>query len=83
MGRIGDRVRRLLGARMSNRATILNGHTRTGMRTGSLIPLTMSMTMLAPHLPYSMALIHSHDADARGSESEDDIGNYLGGVGRG
>ena len=42
----------------------------------------MTMAMLTPHLPYSMALIYSHDADARGSESEDDIDDYLGGVGR-
>lgn len=39
--------------------------------------------MLTPHIPYSVSLIYSHDADDGSSESEDDIDDYLGEVGRG
>lgn len=52
------------------------------IRTRSPIVLVPSM-MFAPHLPYSMTLPYSHDADDGSRETEDDIGNRLGGVGRG
>ena len=52
------------------------------IRTRSPIPLVASM-MFAPHLPYSVTLPDSHDADGGSRETKDDIGNCLGGVGRG
>lgn len=78
MGGDGDRAPRLLGdCKSKGRLLGMNGW----VRTSSYVPLTLAM--LTPHLPYSVTLIYSHDADDGRSESEDDIGDYLGGVGRG
>ena len=50
-------------------------------RTRSHISLTTSI--LTPHLPYFVTLINGHNADGSGSDTKDNIGNYPGGVGRG
>ena len=52
------------------------------VRTRSHIPFIPAI-MFAPHLPYFMTLPYSHNTDGGSRETEDDIGDCLGGIGQG
>ena len=52
------------------------------IRTRSPIVLVTGM-ILMPYLPYAATLPYSHNADDGSSKTEDNIGDCVGGVGRG
>lgn len=45
------------------------------MNTRSHIALNTSM--FTPHLPYSVTLPYSHNANSSGSDTKDDVGNCV------